>query len=147
MKLSQRLRSERERRGWSQVYVAKKIGITNSAFSNYEQGIRVPDLETLSKLAELYECSLDYLTGRTDIREPAAETGTNEKLLVRDKSGTYTVLPDEYSELKDYLFEADAHIFFKEFMGASKKHREETINFLRFILEKEKNRKPGQQQE
>lgn len=63
MSLGTRLKKEREKRNWSQIYVAKRIGITNAVLSNYERDHRDPDTETLKKLAELYEVSIDYLLG------------------------------------------------------------------------------------
>src|SRR5690606_7862224 len=66
MSLGSRLKNEREKRKWSQVDVAKKIGITNAVLSNYERDIRDPDTETLKKLAELYDVTTDYLLGRVD---------------------------------------------------------------------------------
>lgn len=64
MSLGQRLKAERERRNWSQKFVAEKVGITNTVLSNYERNYRDPDTETLRKLADLYEVSVDYLLGR-----------------------------------------------------------------------------------
>lgn len=66
MSLGSRLKKEREKRNWSQVYVAKKIGITNAVLSNYERDYRDPDTETLKKLALLYGVKTDYLLGLTD---------------------------------------------------------------------------------
>ncbi len=66
MSLGARLKKEREKRNWSQITVAKKIGITNAVLSNYERDYRDPDTETLKKLAELYEVSIDYLLGHID---------------------------------------------------------------------------------
>ncbi|GIN93821.1 hypothetical protein J6TS1_49200 [Siminovitchia terrae] len=66
MSLGARLKKERERRNWSQIYVAEKIGITNAVLSNYERDYRDPDTETLKKLALLYEVKTDYLLGITD---------------------------------------------------------------------------------
>lgn len=66
MSLGSRLKKEREKRNWSQVYVAKKIGITNAVLSNYERDYRDPDTATLKKLALLYEVNTDYLLGMTD---------------------------------------------------------------------------------
>ncbi|GAA0415409.1 helix-turn-helix transcriptional regulator ImmR [Virgibacillus salarius] len=63
MSLGTRLKKEREKRNWSQMYVAKRIGITNAVLSNYERDYRDPDTETLKKLAVLYEVSTDYLLG------------------------------------------------------------------------------------
>ena len=70
MSLGKRLKSEREKRTWSQKRVAGKIGITNTVLSNYERDYRDPDTDTLTKLAELYEVSTDYLLGRTDSSQP-----------------------------------------------------------------------------
>lgn len=69
MSLGFRLKREREKRGWSQKYVAKKIGITNTVLSNYERDYRDPDTDTLRKLAELYEVSVDYLLCRTNNKD------------------------------------------------------------------------------
>jgi repressor LexA len=76
MTLGDRLRTARENKGWSQVYVAGVLGMaTSQTLSNYERGARDPDTETLTKLADLYCVTTDYLLGRTpdsniDIRMP-----------------------------------------------------------------------------
>lgn len=70
MSLGARLKRERERRGWSQIYVAEKLGITNSVLSNYERDYRDPDTTMLKKIAELYEVSTDYLLGLSIARSP-----------------------------------------------------------------------------
>jgi transcriptional regulator with XRE-family HTH domain len=63
--LGDRLRALRESKGWSQKYVATKLGIKQSStYSNWEYGLRDPDTDTLTKLADLYEVQTDYLLGR-----------------------------------------------------------------------------------
>lgn len=49
------IKQERERRGWTQEYVAKSIGITKAAFRNIETGIRKPSYDVLIKLLNLFE--------------------------------------------------------------------------------------------
>ncbi|MFD2614466.1 helix-turn-helix domain-containing protein [Paenibacillus gansuensis] len=44
--------------------MADRLGITRQAYGNYESGKREPDYETLQKLADLFNVSLDYLLGR-----------------------------------------------------------------------------------
>ena len=66
MNLGSRLKKERNNKGWSQLFVANKIGITNTVLSNYERNYRDPDTDTLKKLADLYEVSIDYLLSRND---------------------------------------------------------------------------------
>ena len=53
MALGENLRHARKRIGRSQLDVARDIGISNAALSNYETGYREPDLETLKRLAKL----------------------------------------------------------------------------------------------
>lgn len=64
--LGGRLKAARERKGWTQTYVCKKLNIPNSTLSGYERDYRSPDPELLTRLAELYEVTTDYLLGRTD---------------------------------------------------------------------------------
>ena len=64
--LSQRLRECRKAKGLSQMQVATYCDITEKAYHNYELMTREPRIEILVRIADLFEVSLDYLTGRTD---------------------------------------------------------------------------------
>ena len=63
-KLQNELKHYREKNNYSQEQIAQKINITQQAYSNYEKGKRLPNIEILIKLADIYEISLDLLTGR-----------------------------------------------------------------------------------
>lgn len=65
--INERLKKVRKERGVSQKDVANYLGISISAYSNYEQGIRKPDLETLVKICDYFDITSDYLLGRVDI--------------------------------------------------------------------------------
>lgn len=63
--IARRIIALRRKHGWSQAQLAKKLYITASAEGNYEQGRRLPNVETLILMAQLFDVSLDYLiTGR-----------------------------------------------------------------------------------
>lgn len=64
--LSERLRQCRKEKGLSQLQVAVYCDITEKAYQNYELMTREPRVEILVRLADFYDVSLDYLTGRTD---------------------------------------------------------------------------------
>ena len=50
----------------SQKEIAEYLGVKQNTYSDYENGkINLP-LEVFFKLADYYQVSLDYLTGRTD---------------------------------------------------------------------------------
>ena len=53
----------RKRRAMTQREVAELLNITASAYSNYEQGTRLPDILILKKLSTIFGVSLDVLTG------------------------------------------------------------------------------------
>ncbi len=63
---AQRLKAEREARGWTQQALADSLGLTNGTISGYERDYREPDLPTLARIAGLLEVSAAYLLGETD---------------------------------------------------------------------------------
>lgn len=65
-----RVKNLREDNDLTQQQVADKLFITRSAYSNYENGSRAFPLDILSKLADIYGTSVDYLIGRTDTKKP-----------------------------------------------------------------------------
>lgn len=67
------LKKARENIGLTQSQVADKLGISDGTYKNYEQGKREPNNTLLSKIADLYEVSTDYLLGRTNIKRMATE--------------------------------------------------------------------------
>lgn len=64
--MKERLKLLRKELGISQKVVAKAIGVTLSAYSNYEQGLREPSNEILIKLCKFFKVSSDYLLGLED---------------------------------------------------------------------------------
>jgi transcriptional regulator with XRE-family HTH domain len=69
--LGVRLRQRREHAGFSQTEVARQTGIIQRDISLLERGKKhALWVDTLLRLAETLECSLDYLAGRTDDPTP-----------------------------------------------------------------------------
>ena len=64
--MGERLRLLRKSKGLTQIALQMKIGVEQALLSKYESGERVPPTETLVKLANFYEVSVDYLLCRTD---------------------------------------------------------------------------------
>ncbi len=65
MNIGNRLAFLRDQRGLTQEELAASLGISRAALSHYEKGRREPDTETLGKIADLFQVSIDYLVGRT----------------------------------------------------------------------------------
>lgn len=61
-----RLKELRKTKRCTQVYVQMQTGIEQALLSKFENGERVPPTETLLRLAEFYNVSIDYILCRTD---------------------------------------------------------------------------------
>jgi len=64
--LSENLKKCRKDKNKTQREAAKEMGISELSYQNYELGRREPRIETLNKIADYFDVSIDYLTGRTD---------------------------------------------------------------------------------
>lgn len=53
------LKSIRLEKGWTQQYVADKLGITKGSYSNIENGVRDPSLKTAIKISKLLQVPID----------------------------------------------------------------------------------------
>lgn len=63
---AKRLKEEREKRGWTQEYMANLLEIKIGTLSGYERSYRTPDLDMTMKIANLFGVSVDYLLGREE---------------------------------------------------------------------------------
>lgn len=65
-----RLKDLREDKDLYQKEIANILNTTQQMYSEYEIGIRLMPIDKLDKLATFYETSIDYIVGRTNIKEP-----------------------------------------------------------------------------
>ena len=63
---SERLIQLRKNRGISQIALAKEIGVSSRIYQEYEYAKSEPKMSNLVSIADFFDVSLDYLTGRTD---------------------------------------------------------------------------------
>ena len=63
-----RIRDLREDKDLTQVQVAKFLGMSQTGYSKYETGENDLPTTVLIKLARLYNTSIDYLLGETNIK-------------------------------------------------------------------------------
>lgn len=64
-----RLKALRKERGIKQKELAEYLGISIRGYQCYEYGKGFPDVPGLIALADYFNVSVDYLTGRTDKKE------------------------------------------------------------------------------
>lgn len=66
--IGERITKLRKELKLNQKQLAQKIDITEASLSRYENNLREPRAEIISKMSEILNCSTDYLLGLTDIK-------------------------------------------------------------------------------
>ncbi|MBT2217505.1 helix-turn-helix domain-containing protein [Virgibacillus dakarensis] len=61
MFFGERLKEEREKRGWSQTYLAEKIHVSRQSVSKWETGKNYPSIEVIIDLSDLFGITVDEL--------------------------------------------------------------------------------------
>lgn len=86
------LRSET---GISQNTLAEAVDSTQQAIHRYEHEDYEPDIETMTRIADYFNTSIDFLVGNTDIRNRI------EKVEKHDLNADETVLIEKYRNLSE----------------------------------------------
>ena len=66
--LPNKLKELRNKYGLSQKEVANRLKVSPSIVSGYETGERTPSIDVLLSISYLYNCSVDYLLGKSNIQ-------------------------------------------------------------------------------
>ena len=85
----------RTARGLSQYKLAELLGFSRGQISNYEQGSRQPDHATLQQFADFFAVSVDFLLGRTEVRETSGEYSLPPELEVAFRGKRWDQLKPE----------------------------------------------------
>ncbi|WP_347488381.1 helix-turn-helix transcriptional regulator [Desulfoscipio sp. XC116] len=125
MDLTGRLKSLREEKSLTQEGLAKTFKISRSAVTKYEAGERRPDPVTLQTFADYYDVSVDYLLGRTDIRE------TPEKIIESSLQDDPKLL-EFWSELKS---RKDLQLLFKQVIPMTPEGVKKVIRIIKALEE------------
>ena len=67
--IGQTIALHRKKVGLTQEELAKIVGLTLRAYQLYEYGEGYPTFKRLIIIADFFDVSLDYLVGRSDLRE------------------------------------------------------------------------------
>lgn len=72
-----RLKKLREQKKLNQTELANLLEVSNGSISKWERGDRQPDYETLEKIADTFNVTIDYLLGRSDIKYKSDDSQMN----------------------------------------------------------------------
>lgn len=63
MNYGKKLKYLRNKRGYSQKELTDRLNLNRSTYARYETSTTQPDFDTLKRLADFFEVSIDYLLG------------------------------------------------------------------------------------
>lgn len=86
-----RIRKLRLEQNLKQKDLAAKLGISTSSVGMYEREERQPDAETLKKIADFFNTSIDYILGNSDKRDHSELTYKDNRNIAK----TLDVLKDQ----------------------------------------------------
>ena len=97
-----RLKELRTEKGVSQQTIADYLGITRQSYSNYELGNREADYVTLTKLANYFETTVDYLIGNSNLKSPQTATPTDDDIKFALFGGEKGISDEAYEDVKRF---------------------------------------------
>lgn len=118
MTIGSNIKKHRERLGIQQKEFAKKIGVSNVVLSRYESDERKPDYDTLQKIADYFEVTVDNLLGREEKKMPSQ---------------------DNEDEFDKWVNNPEVYKFYKEF-NESPEERREALLAVWEILKKQQDK-------
>lgn len=65
IQLAANLRRLRNDHNYTQTQIGEKLNISRQAYSNYETGKRIPDIDMLIRIADIYQVTLEQLITQT----------------------------------------------------------------------------------
>ena len=90
-----RIKLLREEKHITQEELAEKLDLSKGIISLYEKEERKPSLEVLLKLSEIFNCSIDYILCKSDIRNPETVDFDADKLRIGLSVKDYSNITDE----------------------------------------------------
>lgn len=82
MFFGERVKKEREKRGWSQVDLAEKIYVSRQSVSKWETGKNYPSIEVIIELSNLFDITIDeLLRSDEDLTEKIIQDSKQVKFL------------------------------------------------------------------
>lgn len=98
----ERLVELRKKHDLTQQDMARILGISRQAYSNYELGNREADYSTLKKLSNYFNVTVDYLLGESDTPEKN-RPATDNDIKVALFGGADEVTDEMWNDVKKFV--------------------------------------------
>ncbi|CAB1242374.1 Transcriptional regulator [Clostridiaceae bacterium BL-3] len=134
----EKLKKLRTDKNMTQQELAKILKISSSTIGMYEQNRRSPDIETLKKIAQHFNVSVDYLLDNTDTRESEIEIN-----IPKEYTDKYKVTSRDKKQYLEHMKKANEAFFMNdEFDEEDKKEILDTMSEIFWKAKAMNKRKP-----
>ena len=104
MTIGERIKLLRTEKGLTQTELAKVLNVARSTLSQYESNQRTPSDDMKLKLSNIFNVSVYYLLGKTDIKNYLEDPNVTIALHSDETSLDYSDLSDEAKkEVQDFI--------------------------------------------
>ena len=92
-----RIKELRESKGMTQVRLSIELEVSQETVSAYEKGKHYPSVDVLLKMSDIFDSSIDYILGLSEIKRPvsSAELSADDLNII----STYRSLPSSQTSL------------------------------------------------
>lgn len=99
-----RIKQLREENNWTQFELSQKMNCAMSSIAMYEREDRKPSLEVLIRLSEIFNCSIDYILCKTDVRNSGEQIDEvlNEAMIGMSKSDYEKLTETQKQQIRDF---------------------------------------------
>lgn len=127
--IKDRIKILRKEKNLTQDDLAAALGLSRSTIAGYETNKRKPDAETIHKLADYFDVSIDYLMGRVNQRS------SNDK--IKNALSSDPELAEFWDQLQN---RDDLRILFKQTKEMTPEGVKQIIRIIKAIEEEEQER-------
>lgn len=107
MTMGERIKALRKEYGMTQLALANALGITKGTVSTWENNSRTPGFETLSKLSDIFQRSIEYIMGKSDdAAPPVRDENMMDELALSQVEDDLTEYALKYARLDQFGREA-----------------------------------------
>lgn len=105
--MGERIKALRKEYGMTQLALANALGITKGTVSTWENNSRTPGFETLSKLSDIFQRSIEYIMGKSDdATSPVRDENVMDELALSQVEDDLTEYALKYARLDQFGREA-----------------------------------------
>lgn len=120
----------RKEQGLTQGAIAEKLGVSKSTVAMWETGQRFPSPELYEQIADYFNVDIDYLYGRTTVRQKIHFDSDGNRMVAVDSQDEYYLNPETAAIAQEIFEDKDLRLLF----DAAKDARPEDLQLVHQML-------------